>query len=116
VEWDELNDIFIALKPFAWATKDLQSNATDGRHGSIWEWLPTIEFLIKHTKEGHRKNMARITHMPWRVSRAGRNLTSGGILPMTLKLSMLQRPCLAPVIERHTLIRGGIRERMVKIR
>lgn len=50
-DWAILEDLLIVLKPFYDATKDLQSSATEGHHGSVWEWLPTIEGLLKYCKE-----------------------------------------------------------------
>jgi hypothetical protein len=47
-DWNCLEDIYNALKPFDRATKSLQSSATTGRYGSIWEWLPTVEYLLRH--------------------------------------------------------------------
>lgn len=63
-DWDQLSDIRAALEPFKAATKSLQSNATDGRHGSVWEWLPTIEYLINHTANGQVQSTEKygLTH------------------------------------------------------
>ena len=50
-DWKTLQDLFTVLQPFFYATKDLQSSATEGHHGSVWEWIPTIEYLMMFTKE-----------------------------------------------------------------
>lgn len=44
-DWDSLIEIYNALRPFYRTTKDLEGHAGEGHHGSLWEWLPTIEAL-----------------------------------------------------------------------
>src|SRR5271170_2849274 len=41
-------DIQKVLYPFYSITKRLEGEAVDGHHGSVWEGLPAIEFLIDH--------------------------------------------------------------------
>lgn len=57
-EWAHLQEIHDSLLVFAETTKYLESNAEEGRNGSVWEWLPTIELLmnemIKYI-ENHKK-------------------------------------------------------------
>lgn len=49
-DWLYLQEIAIALEPFAREIKQLQGSAGDGRHGSVWKWLPTFEGLKKHVQ------------------------------------------------------------------
>lgn len=46
--WDEIKDFGAALKPFKNLTVKLQSRATIGNHGSVWETLPALELLLDH--------------------------------------------------------------------
>lgn len=46
-DWNILEELYAVLQPFFAAVKDLQSHATEGHHGSVWEWIPTIEYLWK---------------------------------------------------------------------
>ena len=73
-DWKTLQDLFTVLQPFFYATKDLQSSATEGHHGSVWEWIPTIEYLMMFTKEkssefevkyGQRHPMTVATQNAW---------------------------------------------------
>jgi hypothetical protein len=45
-DWQELQDISEALRGFEECTLDLQGHAKQGHHGSLWEWLPTMEALL----------------------------------------------------------------------
>jgi hypothetical protein len=47
-DWDELKQIREVLQPFKDLTIYLQSRASKGEHGSIWETLPAIELLLGH--------------------------------------------------------------------
>ena len=49
----------MALGPFQRTTKELESTAGNGRHGSIWEWLPMIEALLFTMKEGQKRVIAK---------------------------------------------------------
>ena len=51
-DWNHLKEIAQALKPFERVTQSLQSSAGHGHHGSVWEWLPTIEVLLKSMETG----------------------------------------------------------------
>ena len=52
VDWEQLEVVATALKPFFLLTKDLEGRAVGGHHGSAWEWLPTIEWLLQHLGHG----------------------------------------------------------------
>lgn len=58
-DWTYLEEIQLALGPFHRTTKELESTAGNGRHGSIWEWLPTIEALLFTMKEGQKRVIAK---------------------------------------------------------
>jgi hypothetical protein len=49
-DWDVIRELKQHLEPFWQLTIDLQSQATDGTHGAIWEALPAIEYLLRHLK------------------------------------------------------------------
>ena len=51
-DWDYLSEVLGALRNFYLTTKDGQSHAAAGHHGSVWEWLPAIEWLLKKCGEG----------------------------------------------------------------
>lgn len=51
-EWLHLQEVADALRPFHDATQRLQGTGRHGTHGSIWEALPTLEFLLKHLESG----------------------------------------------------------------
>jgi hypothetical protein len=51
-DWSHLKLLFDALYPFNDATQILQSHAGSGHHGSIWEFIPTIEALMKEMEQG----------------------------------------------------------------
>jgi hypothetical protein len=55
-EWEELKQIEALLEPFYLLTKRLEGNAVDGHHGSIWEALPTIEYLLQHLEQAKKKH------------------------------------------------------------
>jgi len=50
-EWAQIRDLKVALEPFERLTVELQSRATEGHHGSVWETLPAIESLLEHLEE-----------------------------------------------------------------
>ena len=58
-EWEELQQMETLLKPFEEITKRLEGNPVKGHHGSIWEALPAVEYLLQHlenAKSSHRRN------------------------------------------------------------
>jgi hypothetical protein len=62
-DWEVIRELKQHLKPFWELTIDLQSQATDGTHGAIWEALPAIEYLLRHLerlKEATPKQKRRI--------------------------------------------------------
>jgi hypothetical protein len=50
-DWDIIRELKQHLEPFWELTIDLQSQATDGTHGAIWEALPAIEYLLRHLEK-----------------------------------------------------------------
>jgi hypothetical protein len=49
--WDDIKDHAHGLKPFKDLTMELQSRATSGNHGSVWETLPALELLLDHMEQ-----------------------------------------------------------------
>jgi hypothetical protein len=47
-DWVVISQYTELLKPFKIATKRLEGRISNGRHGSIWEVLPTFELLLAH--------------------------------------------------------------------
>ena len=47
-DWDQLTRILALLKPFKDLTMRMESRAKDGKRGSIWEILPSMEILLHH--------------------------------------------------------------------
>jgi hypothetical protein len=47
-DWDHLHAVAEILEQFKEITDELQGNSKKGHHGSMWEWLPTIEVLMKY--------------------------------------------------------------------
>jgi hypothetical protein len=47
-DWDQLTRILALLKPFKELTLRMESQAKDGKRGSIWEILPSMEILLHH--------------------------------------------------------------------
>ena len=50
-DWEILRQLQKFLCPFWQCTLDLQSQASNGTHGAIWEALPAIEFLLQHLEQ-----------------------------------------------------------------
>jgi hypothetical protein len=50
-DWDDIKEEAAALRPFKDLTIELQSRATSGNHGSVWETLPALELLLGHMEE-----------------------------------------------------------------
>lgn len=46
-DWNHLQTLKDRLWLFVDATASLEGKAFNGQHGSIWEWLPVIEGLLK---------------------------------------------------------------------
>ena len=50
-DWDDIKEECAALRPFKELTIELQSQATSGNHGSVWETLPALELLLEHMEQ-----------------------------------------------------------------
>jgi hypothetical protein len=50
-DWDELKQLAAFRGPFKQLTVLLQSHATNGSHGSVWETLPALELLLGHVEQ-----------------------------------------------------------------
>lgn len=50
-DWDTLTTLCERLWPFYDTTIELQSRAGNGHYGSIWEWIPIIEALLKEMEK-----------------------------------------------------------------
>lgn len=49
--WEELRHFEELLKPFDKATKRAEGNATTGSHGTLWEVIPTMDYLFAKLKK-----------------------------------------------------------------
>ena len=47
-DWDQLTRILALLKPLKDLMPGMESRAKDGKRGSIWEILPSLEILLHH--------------------------------------------------------------------
>ena len=59
-DWRVLTEVLTHLKPFNDMTLYLQSRAKEGHHGTLWEGLPAMEFLLDRVisaKEDHKARM-----------------------------------------------------------
>jgi hypothetical protein len=50
-DWQQLQEIYDALKPFWRITLRIQRYASQGSHGVIWEVLPAFEWLLSHVEK-----------------------------------------------------------------
>jgi hypothetical protein len=50
-DWDVIREMQHHLSPFWQCTLDLESKATFGSYGTIWEALPAMEFLLAHLEK-----------------------------------------------------------------
>lgn len=58
-DWNHLNELYLSLEPFFNVTQSIQGKAGNGQQGSIWEWLPAVETLLRVMEdqiETHRAN------------------------------------------------------------
>jgi len=63
-DWDDIKEECAALRPFKELTLELQSRATSGNHGSVWETLPALELLLEHVEQ----LKARVSHTDTRFA------------------------------------------------
>lgn len=65
-DWRVLTEVLNHLKPFYEMTLRLQSRAKEGHHGSLWEGLPAMEYLLDKVITA-KKDHARRTEddLPW---------------------------------------------------
>jgi hypothetical protein len=54
-DWRHLEEIAAALKPFHTATLRVEGQAGQGHHGSIWEFLPILEYLLGDQEKAIQK-------------------------------------------------------------
>jgi hypothetical protein len=54
-DWRQLEEIVLALQPFHTATLRVEGQAGQGHHGSVWEILPILEFLLGHQEKAVQK-------------------------------------------------------------
>jgi hypothetical protein len=82
-DWEVIKDIHHALRPFWELTLVLQSKNENGHHGYIWEWLPSLDLLLKHMEEldkwlktrTSRNTLVLATDEAWKILRKYYNLT-----------------------------------------
>jgi hypothetical protein len=53
-DWKHLQAVTDGLKPFHDATQRAQGTGAKGHHGSIWEAIPILKYLLKHLETGVR--------------------------------------------------------------
>jgi hypothetical protein len=54
-DWRQLEEIALALQPFCTATLRVEGQAGQGHHGSVWEVLPILEYLLGHQERAIQK-------------------------------------------------------------
>jgi hypothetical protein len=80
-DWAVIRDMQHYLSPFWQCTLDLESKATFGSHGTIWEALPAMEFLLHHletlkdTVPASNKRIRECILNSWSVMRKYYDLT-----------------------------------------
>jgi hypothetical protein len=63
-EWEDLKQTAAGLEPFHIATKRLEGRGGKGHHGSVWEVLPTFEWLLKQLEDAIPKTTSK-SKMKW---------------------------------------------------
>ena len=58
--WRVLTEVLSHLKPFYDMTMRLQSRAKEGHHGTLWEGLPAMEFLLDKVISAKANHATRI--------------------------------------------------------
>ena len=82
-DWAQLEQLATALTPFKFITKRMEGNAGSAHHGSIWEALPGLEYLMQKMEQGRVQTenlvIAASYQNAWEVLQKYYNLTDDNI-------------------------------------
>lgn len=100
-DWEHLQQVAIALKPFHDTTQRMQGSGEEGHHGCIWEAIPALEGLLTKMEKGtaaatsnqrSRPTPLEIAHQnAWEKLRKYYSLTD--VCPEIYGAGLLLHPC-----------------------
>jgi hAT family C-terminal dimerisation region len=105
-DWDDIKEEAAALRPFKVLTVELQSRATSGNHGSVWETLPALELLLEHMESmkqrltGSDTRLAQSVNSCWNVLTKYYNLTDRNQTVYAMG-TLLNPTCRSAYFTRH---------------